>query len=374
LFALGVLVALELATRIDQRIEYGAPLLGAYSWDASLLTRDAFGTTGRPGGVYEKWALNDLGLRGPGISKERPPDTRRIVTVGTSETFGLYESPGHEWPRELERLLAEDGEEAEVVNGAFPGLGPASLLVHVRHRLVPLEPTEIVWVVHAALFAGTTPDQLRWLVAHPGGNAPERPGPLAAAVTPRLLRHVQEAVLPRAPEVVRRTIERVELAWKSWRTRRALGADYRRLRSVTEEEVAAFVFVLDALRDSARDAGATLDVVFPPHRIDDRSLDLHYVNLPRVDEAWLRSSATRLVAAAEREAERDPRIRVVDLRALFAGHEASLMADMVHFNDAGAARFAGGVAVALSDDAIRGPATRSPSTGPGHARRDAGSE
>jgi hypothetical protein len=48
------------------------------------------GQHGRPNAQYLKWKLNSLGFRGP----ELDPGATRILCVGSSETFGQYESEG----------------------------------------------------------------------------------------------------------------------------------------------------------------------------------------------------------------------------------------------------------------------------------------
>ena len=157
---MGFALSLEVVTRVDQAIRYGAPLLGVYSYDSALLEYDEYGVRGRPGGVYEKWRLNSLGLRGPEVDALPSEGTLRVVALGASETFGLYESPDSEWPRLLERELVRSGTRSEVLNGAIAGASPGVQLRHLRHRLLPLEPDVVVWVVHYASYAGLTPTRL----------------------------------------------------------------------------------------------------------------------------------------------------------------------------------------------------------------------
>src|SRR5271168_4781679 len=90
---LSVLVGfmvLELCTRFDDLVSFGAPIWQVYSSN-NLFEYDSFGKRGRPNASYKKWRLNTLGFRGPELQKDR----FRIVCLGESETFGLYEQPGN---------------------------------------------------------------------------------------------------------------------------------------------------------------------------------------------------------------------------------------------------------------------------------------
>jgi lysophospholipase L1-like esterase len=109
---------LEVCCRVDDAFTYGAPFSGTYN-DQSLYTTDKIGKWGKPAGRYQGWQLNSLGFRGP----ELRPGTLRIVCFGASETFGLYEAPDQEYPRQLERDLNDWAGVStfQVVNAAYPG-------------------------------------------------------------------------------------------------------------------------------------------------------------------------------------------------------------------------------------------------------------
>jgi len=112
------ILALEVCARLDDLIRYGAPFLGNYCFE-SMYTQDAIGKRGKPYAHFRKWELNGLGYRGPDLD----PAKIRIVCFGASETFGLYESEGNEYPRQLERELNRDAgaDEFQVINVANPG-------------------------------------------------------------------------------------------------------------------------------------------------------------------------------------------------------------------------------------------------------------
>src|SRR5438045_9465626 len=104
---------------------------------------------GRPNARYEKFVLNHLGLRGPETTEQKRAGSFRVVTVGASETFGLYESPGREYPRQLEDTLnahlkrlpsACEQSRAQVLNAAMPGMSLTTIEQDVRLRISSLRP------------------------------------------------------------------------------------------------------------------------------------------------------------------------------------------------------------------------------------------
>jgi lysophospholipase L1-like esterase len=115
---LVALVVLEMCSRADDVLSFGAPFWGKYD-DQSLYVIDKIGKWGKPGARYERWQLNSLGYRGP----ELQPGTIRIVCFGASQTFGLYEGPDGEYPRQLEKKIngSLGAPIFQVVNAAFPG-------------------------------------------------------------------------------------------------------------------------------------------------------------------------------------------------------------------------------------------------------------
>ncbi len=148
LFVVGV----EFWARVDDYVTYGAPILGVYNNDG-LYMRDSLGRIGKPNAQYRKWQLNSLGMRGPELRQSRT----NILCFGASETFGLYESDGQEYPRQLERKLngVVGREEFQVVNAAYPGesvytanvRAPQLIAeVHPRFALVYPTPADYIWL------------------------------------------------------------------------------------------------------------------------------------------------------------------------------------------------------------------------------------
>ena len=146
--ALAVLfvLVLEATARAEDWVRYRTPFFSRIVDGAELMVRDRDGAHGRPDARYMKWQMNSLGLRGPEARLSKAPGTIRIATVGASETFGLFESPGREFPRQLEDSLAAFsasdgacgqvvGKRFEVFNAALPGMSLPTIEADLRLRL-----------------------------------------------------------------------------------------------------------------------------------------------------------------------------------------------------------------------------------------------
>jgi hypothetical protein len=151
LTALVCAVSFELATRIDDWARFGTPLWSPVAVEEDLLIRDAVGEHGKPHAQFQKWTLNNVGMRGPDVTVAKVPGVVRVVTAGASETFGLYESPGREFPRQLEDSLATtltvngcSGLRAEVLNAAIFGMSLPSVDQDLALRVAPLHPDVVV--------------------------------------------------------------------------------------------------------------------------------------------------------------------------------------------------------------------------------------
>jgi lysophospholipase L1-like esterase len=136
-------LTLECCARLDDWISYGASPFGLY--DPTVLDAfDDLGLHGRPHAHYLKWRLNSEGFRGP----ELDFSAVRILCVGSSETFGQFESEGHEWPRQLERLLNEHppaGVHYQLVNAGYSGETFPTSLQRLPARLEKVKPRVVLF-------------------------------------------------------------------------------------------------------------------------------------------------------------------------------------------------------------------------------------
>lgn len=114
---------LELSARCDDMVTFGADFFKPYTRNTTIEQYDSFGLTGKPGGAYQKWKLNNLGFRGNNVNRGKNTGVLRILCAGASETFGLYEDEGKEWPAQLSRLLKQNFSNTELINTSFYGTG-----------------------------------------------------------------------------------------------------------------------------------------------------------------------------------------------------------------------------------------------------------
>lgn len=131
---------LEICARVDDWIKWKASPFKNYSRD-SLSLVDQYGFRNRPNAKYEKWKINKFGFRGPDFSMKKPDGIERIMILGASETFGLYEQANLEYPAQLQRLLdQEQSDRFQIINAAVPGISPPRLIHLYKtwlHRFKP---------------------------------------------------------------------------------------------------------------------------------------------------------------------------------------------------------------------------------------------
>src|SRR6266481_6156731 len=240
-FALGLVIfvlVLELCARVDDFLSYGAPFWDTYD-DQILYVRDNIGKWGRPGARYQKWQLNNLGYRGP----ELRPGGVRIVCLGSSETFGQYEAPGEEYPRQLERKLnARFGRELfQVVNAAYPGetLGTAT------RRL-----KEIVEQVHPA-YAIIYPSVATYIWSPPTaeGTASSGSGEME---TKQPERHYEWRIAGRLRNLLKEILPTIAQTYlRDWQIKEQ-AREYSVMERIPEENVIRFIDMEERMNDAIR--------------------------------------------------------------------------------------------------------------------------
>jgi len=138
------LIILEVSARIDDKIAYNAPLFKKYKYEL-LLKKDNEGIFHNvPNAQFEKWKINSLGFRGNEIRPKKEENTIRIACLGSSETFGFYESRGGEWPAQLDKLLKANFSSVEVINASVIGLTAKSRKEYVKKYVLPVVEPDIL--------------------------------------------------------------------------------------------------------------------------------------------------------------------------------------------------------------------------------------
>ena len=138
---------IEVCARIDDGIRYRAPLFNQYSAEL-MRTSDSEGINCNvPKSRFEKWRINSLGFRGPDIQIPKAKNTVRIICMGTSETFGLYESPGKEWPAQLGNILKKH-HRFHVINTSVVGLPLKKFRRYLEKYVLRLQPDIVILYVN----------------------------------------------------------------------------------------------------------------------------------------------------------------------------------------------------------------------------------
>jgi hypothetical protein len=338
-------LVLETATRVEQAVRFGAPLLGAYTYDSALYGWDQLGIRGRPFGVYEKWALNSHGLRGPEIQSHRSPELLRIATVGASETFGLFETAGHEWPRQLEQRLRDRGRQVEVINASLAGLGLRQRLRFLEARIQRLQPDLIVLMLEYPSYVGVVRNGARNSIDFVPPGLPER---TFIDFSPRIIRRAKDVLLPRLPvapqRILRSAVTRLRLA----RLQSDLGQDFGSRRHVSEAERTAFADDVTEFLGDAEVRGQRVILVAPALLMTGESLLDFIANYPYLSTSWI-EEARVVFPDLTRGLVAGHRTTFVNLDDALGADKQSLMQDLFHFNDSGASRVSEVLATAIEE-------------------------
>jgi hypothetical protein len=140
-------ITMEICARVDDKIKYNAPFMGQYD-SSRLRAYDADGIRYNvPNSRYEKWIINELGFRGPVFPLKKPANVKRIVCLGASETFGLYETPGNEWPESLRKILDVD-HRFQVINASVVGLTLGGYKKYIDKHILRISPDILVLYIN----------------------------------------------------------------------------------------------------------------------------------------------------------------------------------------------------------------------------------
>jgi hypothetical protein len=351
LFALS----LEITTRIEEWVRFRTPLLTRYRSQFDLIVRDEHGTHGRPNSRFQKWEMNSLGLRGPEVSLAKAPGVYRIATLGASETFGLYESPDHEFPRQLQKILNRDVRrgrlcgssirKVEVLNAALPGMSLPTSIQNLSGRLNQYGLDMVVVYPSPPQYLGNDGPRS----ALPDWFGAEGELPWVRDLEPRVLWRLSSQIKRLAPDAARR--------WLRERERTARLRAYPRgwlFETIPVDRLEAFESDLRQLVGTTRAVGA-IPVLVTHANAFHTARPLHPDYLRALEKYFPRATGSTMLAfdsaAAEvtRTVAADSAAILVDGRDVLSGSREALFADFDHFTDRGASVFAGAVAQRLRE-------------------------
>lgn len=333
-----VLVAVaETTMRIDDAVTWGASLLGPYSED-HVMIRDSLGVRGRPNFRYEKWRMNNQGFRGPDLRLAPTPGTRRVIVLGSSETFGLFEPAGLEYPARMQQVLDSIAPgRFEVVNAALPGMGLPAMAQYYQRVVARLQPAVVLVYPNPSFYLDVNP-----LPSLPG-TLPTRPT-AGRKIDPELLR---PRLLAKSREAVKALIPwTLVTRFREWRLRgirRAHPPEWF-WESVPADRMALFGEHLDRLVGAVQATGATVMLATHTNRFvgasaADVARDRRHLVDPMF-KYYPRASAQVLIAvdsaanSVVREIGRQRQVKVVEVFGRIPPG-AEYFGDYVHFTDRG---------------------------------------
>ena len=337
LIGLTVLVAAEIAARVDDWVREDIPLFASPD-QGDLQVVDAYGIHGRPFAKFQNWKLNNFGFRGADIRLERADDCERVMILGASEAFGYLEAPGMEFPAQLGRLLSKNGC-FEVINAAIVGMELASMRRYWETWASRFRPDLVVIYPSPHFYLNESVN--RRAVGQPG-PLPKLADPQAAPWSSRFVYRLHNVF--HFPYFVQKYRNERNIAHQ------VAGKDPSwYFRDVPQERVRMFGTELEMLATSIQQAGATpvlmahaFRATRPPRPEDYRDLEAFRVFMPRApadvivafEEAA--NAEIRRIAAARGLVLVEPSAKVSGCRDCFG--------DLVHFTDRGAAMVAAAVA------------------------------
>jgi len=351
---LTVLLALELTTRAEEWIRFRVPFANRYRAQSELLVRDADGMHGRPNATFLKWRMNALGLRGPEVSVAKAPGSLRVVATGASETFGLYESPGREFPRQIEdslraRWACSPGAPVEVLNAAFAGMTIPTIVQDLRNRIRRLAPDVVLLYPTPPMYLDDTPP----VAAQPdsavplGGSAPSA----WRALYPRSAERIRNEVKELVPEPVLRQARSRIIEQAGARRDSAW-----RFREVPRDRLEQFDHDVRVWVGTVRGLGATPVLITHANAFAGGQRDRG--RMVQWERFHPRATGETLIAfdSAARGVllgiGRDSTVAVADVWASLRASDEQPFADYTHFLDRGAAALAGVVASVVAQTAL----------------------
>ena len=337
-----ITVAFEATVRIDDWAQFGVPVSSPFTSIADLIVRDSLGMHARPSSEFRQFRVNSLGFRGPEVSAERLKRGKVVIVSGASESFGLYEVAGREWPRQLEDSLAvRCGNDVVVLNAAFAGMALPTVMQDVNLRLIAFAPKLLVYY----------PTPMQYLEADlPVAALPE----LKPAAAPSIWRlrgtsRLRDAVKRSVPEAILNQLRILD----TQNSRTKLGA--APLAMASTDRLNAYDAALRALVGRARGHGIEPVLVVHRNRFRD-TVDVDERRLLRAWERFYPHYTGRAILAFDDSAAgrtvsigRDSSVMVVDPLPALTPFGAHAFADFSHFSDVGAAAVGGAAARRIAE-------------------------
>jgi hypothetical protein len=360
-------VTFELCARVDDFVRFGAPPLGAYSAEALRATRDGV-PCNVPMARYDKWQNNSLGFRGPELPVKRQPGKSRVVCLGASESYGMYETPGREWPSQLQGLLGASS--YEVVNASVVGLDLKKYVRYFDDHVAHLKPDLVVLVINPLFYVSSLERRDKGAAHAPrparASAADEKAATLRSVA--KLKQAVKQGVATSFPSILKRyQVWATEKQVKEIEAQRLKGAKSK--GKVPDEYLERFHDDLTATVTALRNGGAEVVLTTYPSLMSRNNIGAYREIFLDNRRFCIELSLQGMLDAFERfntviaSVATEQKTMLVDAERLIP-RDTENFADNVHYKDSGARHFAEGVARCINHstmDRSTASASRHPS-------------
>jgi hypothetical protein len=263
----------------------------------------------------------------------------RLVTVGASETFGMAEAEGREYPRQLEDSLNGAAERAnatrrfEVLNASLPGMSIPSIMLSLRSHIRSLSPDIVVVYPSPSFYVDRDPPHPPTGVEHGGALSTRR------AFVPRVFPRIVDAAKSLLPSAaldqlrereIRKSIEQYPPGW--------------RFTSIPSDRLALFSEHLRETVGTIRSIGA--EPILMTHGNAFMAGTRNDALARSWERFYPRATASTLIAfdsvarSVTLQVARDSGVVAVDVADDLARAGSGVYSDFAHFTELGAARVA----------------------------------
>lgn len=321
-----IVVSAEMTARIDDYMRFQIPVDDESSLEEALKIGDQGITRGRPNGRYQRWKLNEHGFRSSSIdfhASKKP----RVMILGASESFGMYESPGNSYVELLEKKHAND---YDFINASIIGMPASAMPSYWDHWLVQFKPNVVIVLANPLFYLTDLPPTVpKKTVGPTEGSSLRRKTIMKSRLLERLRNHLSIPAPIQSLRQESKIKKRIESHPADWV-----------YQSVPEDRLAMYKEHINALAESVVASGAKVVLMTQPLsaqfpiRSEDYSDMLAARELrPRASprSIWEFSEACRTYLV---QLGRTEGIETIDLWAHMTGQK-NCFADLVHFSDAG---------------------------------------
>lgn len=359
-WALAVIVfsiVIEISARVDDALKYGAPIFSRYS-NEQLRDRDENGMRYNiPNARFEKWQNNKFGFRGPDFSSEKPEGVIRIVCMGVSETYGLFEDEGKDWPAQLSSML-QPHQSFHVINAATVGLSLQDYIDYMERHVFKFNPDIMIILANPQSYMGAMARKER---ENPAPSNPARRnigtdqstfGNLVASI--RILPKAKQMLIRFVPEWLLHQFQHWDRTKKIEQLEKTYLKGRETIDEIPVEYLEAFRMDMEKIVEAARERGidvilSTYPVLMTEDNLDEYSLIImesrrfcvHLSNSGMLDASRTADSIVQAIAD-------EKGLGFIDGHKLVPPN-TEYFGDNVHLTNAGAEIFAGALADYIID-------------------------